>query len=68
VDVINKFGGNCFGCHIKAEAKYDLICELDHGCDPIPVTREMIAGVQSADPRCNPKTRKRIWKSRNVSM
>lgn len=52
VDVVNKFGGNCFGCHIKAEAKFDLICELDHGCDPIPVTREMIAGIQAADPRC----------------
>ncbi len=53
VDVINKFGGNCFGCHIKAEPKYDLICELEHGCDPIPVTREMIAGIQVADPRCS---------------
>lgn len=53
VDVVNKFGGNCFGCHIKAEAKYDLICELEHGCDPIPVTREVIAGIQAADPRCN---------------
>lgn len=52
VDVVNKFGGNCFGCHIKAEPKYDLICELEHGCDPIPITREMIAGVQQADPRC----------------
>jgi hypothetical protein len=52
VDVVNKFGGNCFGCHIKAEPKYDLICERDHGCDPIPVTREMIAGIQAADPRC----------------
>jgi len=52
VDVVNKFGGNCFGCHIKAEPKYDLICELEHGCDPIPVTREMIAGIQAADPRC----------------
>jgi len=51
-DVVNRFGGNCFGCHIKAEAKYDLICELDHGCDPIPVTREMIAGIQQQDPRC----------------
>jgi hypothetical protein len=30
----------------------DLICELDHGCDPIPVTREMIAGIQAQDPRC----------------
>ena len=52
VDVVNKFGGNCFGCHIKAEPKYDLICELDHGCDPIPVTREMIAAIQAEDPRC----------------
>jgi hypothetical protein len=52
VDVVNKFGGNCFACHIKAEEKYDMICELEHGCDPIPVTREMIAGIQAADPRC----------------
>ncbi|MGI9238357.1 MAG: hypothetical protein ACR2QZ_13225 [Woeseiaceae bacterium] len=52
VDVVNKFGGNCFACHIKAEPKYDLICELDHGCDPIPVTREMIAAIQADDPRC----------------
>ncbi|MBT8103909.1 MAG: hypothetical protein KJO95_13125 [Gammaproteobacteria bacterium] len=52
VDVVNRFGGNCFACHIKAEPKYDLICELEHGCDPIPITREMIAGIQAADPRC----------------
>ena len=52
VDVVNKFGGNCFGCHIKAEPRFDLICEQDHGCDPIPITREMIAEVQAADPRC----------------
>lgn len=52
VDVVNRFGGNCFGCHVKADEKYDLICELDHGCDPIPVTREMIANIQEADPRC----------------
>jgi len=51
-DVVNRFDGNCFGCHIKAESKYDLICEQDHGCDPIPVTREMIAGIQAGDPRC----------------
>lgn len=51
-DVVNKFGGNCFGCHIKAEPKYDLICEQGHGCDPIPVTREAIAEIQSKDPRC----------------
>jgi hypothetical protein len=51
-DVVNRFGGNCLGCHIQAEPQYDLICELDHGCDPIPVTREQIAAVQAADPRC----------------
>lgn len=53
VDVVNKFGGNCFGCHIKARPEFDLICEQDHGCDPIPVTREMIAEFQAADPRCS---------------
>jgi len=52
VDVINRFGGNCLDCHIKAEPKYDLICELDHGCDPIPITRQIIAGIQAQDPRC----------------
>jgi len=52
-DVVNRFGGNCFGCHIKAEEKFDMICELDHGCDPIPISREVIAGIQAADPRCN---------------
>lgn len=52
VDVVNKFGGNCFGCHIKARPEWDMICELDHGCDPIPVTREQIAAIQQADPRC----------------
>jgi hypothetical protein len=52
VDVVNRFGGNCLDCHIKAEPQYDLICELEHGCDPIPVTREMVADLQAADPRC----------------
>ena len=52
VDVVNRFGGNCFACHIKAEPKYDLICERGHGCDDIPLTREQIAGIQAADPRC----------------
>jgi hypothetical protein len=51
-DVVNQFGGNCLACHIRAEAKYDLICERDHGCDPIPVTREQIAAAQEQDPRC----------------
>ena len=53
VDVVNRFGGNCFGCHIKARPEWDLICEKDHGCDPIPVTAEQILQVQQTDPRCN---------------
>jgi hypothetical protein len=52
VDVVNRLGGNCFGCHVKAEPQYDMICERDHGCDAIPVTREAIAEIQQADPRC----------------
>jgi hypothetical protein len=51
-DVVNRFGGNCFGCHIKAEPKWDSICETGHGCDPLPISREVIEGIQKADPRC----------------
>ncbi|MDT8427309.1 MAG: hypothetical protein RQ757_00925 [Pseudomonadales bacterium] len=51
-DVINRFGGNCLDCHIKAEPQWDMICETGHGCDPIPLSREMIQGIQQADPRC----------------
>lgn len=54
VDVVNKFGGNCFGCHVQARPEWDLICEKDHGCDPIPVTAEQILAIQEADPRCRP--------------
>jgi hypothetical protein len=53
VDVVNRFDGNCFGCHIKARPEFDLICERDHGCDELPFTREQIAQVQAADPRCS---------------
>ena len=52
VDVVNRFGGNCFGCHIKARPEWDMICGKDHGCDAIPVTSEEILQLQQADPRC----------------
>ena len=45
-------GGNCLDCHQLAEPQWDMICESDHGCAPIPITREMIVGIQQADPRC----------------
>jgi len=52
VDVVNRFGGNCFACHVKARPEFDLICETDHGCDPIPLTPVMIKAIQKTDPRC----------------
>ncbi len=52
VDVVNKFGGNCFGCHVKAEKKWDLVCETGHGCDPLPLTKKMLSVIQKTDPRC----------------
>lgn len=51
-DVVNRFGGNCFACHVKARPEFDFICEQDHGCDPIPITRRMLAVLQKTDPRC----------------
>jgi len=52
VDVVNRFGGNCFSCHVPAAAQWDLVCETDHGCAPLPVTRAMIGALQRMDPRC----------------
>jgi hypothetical protein len=48
----NRFGGNCFTCHVKARAEYDLVCDNSHGCDPIPITRAMSGALQRTDPRC----------------
>jgi len=50
--VNNRFGGNCFTCHVKAHAEFDLVCDNDHGCDPIPITRAMSGALQRTDPRC----------------
>jgi hypothetical protein len=50
--VVNAFGGNCLDCHSKAAPQWDLVCEQDHGCDPLPFTAEQIETVQNADPRC----------------
>jgi hypothetical protein len=42
-----------FACHIAARPEWDLVCEMDHGCKPIPITRAMIGALQRTDPRCN---------------
>ena len=51
-DVTNRFGGNCFSCHVKARPEWDFICDDSHGCDPIPITRSMSGALQRTDPRC----------------
>jgi hypothetical protein len=51
-DVVNRFDGNCLECHAKAEEQWDMICSLDHGCDPIPINDVMIRALQKSDPRC----------------
>jgi len=51
-EVSNRFGGNCFGCHIKARPEWDLVCDNSHGCDPIPITRAISGALQRTDPRC----------------
>lgn len=51
---VNRFGGNCLECHAKARPEFDLICEKDHGCDPIPLTPAMTTAIQKTDPRCAP--------------
>lgn len=51
-EVMNAFGGNCFDCHSKAEPQWDLVCETMHGCEPLGVSDDVIAGLQDMDPRC----------------
>lgn len=48
----NKFGLNCFACHVKARPEFDLICETSNGCDPIPLSKPMFKALQRTDPRC----------------
>lgn len=51
-DVVNRFGGNCLDCHIKAEPQWDLVCDTGHGCDPIPLTKDMINVIQKTAVNC----------------
>ena len=52
VDVVNRFDGNCFTCHVPAREKWDFICESGRGCDPIPIDHKMTGALQRSDPRC----------------
>jgi hypothetical protein len=51
-NVVNQFGGNCFTCHQKADPKFDFVCEETHGCDPLPLTPQLIQAAQASDARC----------------
>ncbi len=53
-DVVNRFGGNCFACHVQAKPEWDMICEQSHGCQPIPLNHAMFTALQKSDPRCVP--------------
>ena len=50
-NVVNRFGGNCASCHSAADERFDMVCEHDHGCAPLPVGDDVIRAVQNADPR-----------------
>lgn len=52
VDVMNRFGGNCFTCHVPAREPWDFICESGHGCETIPIDHSMTGALQRSDPRC----------------
>ena len=54
VEVNNRFGKNCFACHVPARVPWDFVCETGHGCEPIPITRAMTGALQRTDPRCGP--------------
>ena len=49
--VLNRFGLDCLSCHAQADAQWDFVCEKDHGCDPIPLTDQLIVALQQGDPR-----------------
>ncbi len=53
-EVNNRFGKNCFTCHVPAREPWDFVCETDHGCEPIPIDHKMTGALQRSDPRCGP--------------
>ncbi len=54
-EVNNRFGKNCFACHVPAREPWDFVCETTHGCEPIPIDHKMTGALQRSDPRCGPE-------------
>jgi hypothetical protein len=70
-EVNNRFGKNCFSCHVPARVPWDFICESGHGCEPIPITHAMTGALQRTDPRCGPSALQpgdsvALWKLRAI--
>lgn len=61
-DVKNRFGGNCFACHVQARPEWDMICESGHGCEKLPIGRGAIEALQKTDPRCKANDASRMQK------
>lgn len=51
--VMNGTGGRCMQCHSQARAEFDLVCESDHGCEPLDVATHELIEIQNSDPRCH---------------
>jgi hypothetical protein len=49
--VVNRFGGSCSSCHSGAQKQFDFVCGTSRGCAPLPLTPQLIAAIQAADPR-----------------
>ncbi len=49
-DVNNRLGMNCFNCHKEAKAEFDMVCEQDHRCAPIPITLAMFGAAKGPIP------------------
>jgi hypothetical protein len=50
-EAVNQFGGSCADCHAQAAPQFDFICEQTNGCEPLPISRDLIELAQAADPR-----------------
>ena len=50
-EVNNRFGKNCFTCHVPSPSPWCFIFESDHNCEPIPFVRKMNRQLQRSDPR-----------------
>ena len=54
-NVVNlSLGLPCLSCHQPA-AKFDFVCEKNHGCAPLPFDDKKFAEIQATDPRCPKK-------------